>query len=140
MRVKELSERSGVEPHIVRYYTRLGLLQPVRERGNRYRSYAQQDVQRVCFIRGARRLGFGLKEVRVILTDADRGSPLRPAVRTLIARRARENAQRLWRLNRLQKRVEAFISSWTALPGEKCTGDSLSQLIDLVASDGEHLI
>lgn len=139
MRVKELSERSGVAPHVIRYYTRLGLLHPVRERRNRYRSFAQDDVYRVRFIRGARWLGFTLNDVQAILSDADRGVSPCPEVRSLIAERARENARRLESLNRLQARMEDSIERWATLPDRLPTNESLCYLIDLVATEGEFL-
>lgn len=139
MRVKELSDRSGVAPHVIRYYTRLGLLHPARERRNRYRSYTGDDVYRVRFIRGARWLGFTLRDVEAILADADRGVSPCPEVRRLIALRARENAQRLVVLNRLQGRMEESIARWASLPDRLPTHDSLCHLIDLVARESEAL-
>ena len=42
MRIKELSERSGVSRHTLRYYEKLGLLTPaVREAGNNSRDYSE---------------------------------------------------------------------------------------------------
>lgn len=136
MRVKELSDRTGVEPHVIRYYTRLGLLHPVREQHNRYRTFSSSDIYRVRFIRGARWLGFTLNDIQSILSDADRGVSPCPEVRNLIAVRAGENARRLATLNRLQHRMEQAIEQWSVLPDRTPTNDSLCHLIDLVA--GEH--
>jgi|TARA_Y100001933_G_scaffold188422_1_gene187469 DNA-binding transcriptional MerR regulator len=139
MRVKELAERSGVAAHVIRYYTRLGLLHPVRERGNRYRSYAKQDVYRVRFIRRARWLGFTLSDVGSILEEADSGVSPCPEVRDLIERRARENHRRLDAVNALQQRMEASIARWATLPDRLPDHDSLCYLIDLVA-EGDDLL
>jgi DNA-binding transcriptional MerR regulator len=139
MRVKELSERSGVAPHVIRFYTRLGLLRPTRERRNHYRAYADTDVHRVRFIRRARWLGFTLSDVEAMLADADGGKSPCPEVRELIALRARENRQRLKALNRLQRRMEQSIALWATLPDRLPTHESLCYLIDLVAQGDDQL-
>lgn len=139
MRVKELAERSGVEAHVIRYYTRLGLLHPVRERGNHYRSYTKQDIYRVRFVRRARWLGFTLSDVGRILEEADSGVSPCPEVRDLVEVRARENHRRLEAVNALQQRMEASIALWATLPDRLPDHDSLCYLIDLVG-DGDDLL
>jgi DNA-binding transcriptional MerR regulator len=133
MRVKELSDRSGVASHVIRYYSRLGLLHPRRERANGYRAYAEADVYRVRFIRRARRLGFSLQDVELILGDADRGESPCPEVRRLIAQRAWENRRRLEALTELQQRMESAISRWARMPDQLPDHRSLCHLIDIVA-------
>ncbi|MBK79933.1 MAG: MerR family transcriptional regulator [Gammaproteobacteria bacterium] len=133
MRVKELAQRSGVAPHVIRYYTRVGLLHPARERGNRYRAYALTDVQRVRFIRRARWLGFNLSDVGTILADADQGLSPCPETRHLIQLRARENHRRLMAVGALQARMEDAIAQWSRLPDRLPDHASLCYLIDLVA-------
>ena len=69
-----LSERSGVNVETVRYYERVGLLQkPARSTGG-YRLYQTTDVDRLCFIRRARDLGFSLDEIRHLLGLVDQKS------------------------------------------------------------------
>jgi MerR family Zn(II)-responsive transcriptional regulator of zntA len=46
----------GVTPDTVRYYTRAGLLEPVRNPTNSYKEYGKQDRQRLGFILSARLL------------------------------------------------------------------------------------
>lgn len=139
MRVKELAERSGVASHVIRYYSRLGLLHPRRERANGYRAYAEADVHRVRFIRRARWLGFSLQDVELILGDADRGKSPCPEVRRLIAERARENHQRLEALTGLQQRMESAIDRWSRMPDRLPDHRSLCHLIDMVA-DADPLL
>jgi DNA-binding transcriptional MerR regulator len=56
---------------LVRYYEKIGLLPPpARTRGN-YRSYGNEHLARLSFIRRARDLGFRLEEVRELLTLSD---------------------------------------------------------------------
>lgn len=135
MRVKELADHSGVAAHVIRYYTRLGLLHPRREPGNRYRAYATSDVYRVRFIRRARWLGFNLTDVAVILGEADRGSSPCPESRELIRRRAGENRKRLAQVNALQQRMDEAVARWARLPDRLPDHESLCYLIDMVARE-----
>jgi MerR family transcriptional regulator, mercuric resistance operon regulatory protein len=69
-----LSERSGVNVETIRYYERVGLLQkPARSTGG-YRLYQTTDVDRLCFVRRARDLGFSLDEIRHLLGLVDQKS------------------------------------------------------------------
>lgn len=133
MHVNDLAKQSGVPPHVVRYYTQIGLLTPKRDPKNRYRDYAAADVYRVRFIRRAKWLGFTLKDVEKILADADAGRSPCPEVREIVKIRARENHERLEDLHRLQRRVENAVAVWETLPDRRPDHDSLCYLIDTVA-------
>jgi MerR family mercuric resistance operon transcriptional regulator len=62
-----LSSHSGVNVETIRYYERAGLLPvPPRTEGGR-RSYGEDHVQRLTFIRRSRGLGFSLDEVRLLI-------------------------------------------------------------------------
>jgi MerR family Zn(II)-responsive transcriptional regulator of zntA len=70
--VSDLAKSAGVPAHVVRYYTRTGLLKPRGDRSNRYRLCTNADVTRLRFIRRAKSLGFTLGDIGQILRDADR--------------------------------------------------------------------
>jgi DNA-binding transcriptional MerR regulator len=76
--IGELAARAGVTAEAVRYYEREGVVPPATRGGpGRYRKYGEADVERLCFVKRARDLGFSLDEVRGLLALAD-GSPSRP--------------------------------------------------------------
>ena len=57
----------GIEPHTLRYYERLGLIQPRRSEGN-IRLYSQDDVDRLCCIKRLMGdLGINLAGIEVAL-------------------------------------------------------------------------
>ena len=92
MRVQQLADRLNVAPHVVRYYTRVGLLRPKREAANGYRRFSADDVKRVVFIRQAQRLGFTLAEIGHILEVSSRGKTPCPTVRAIVEERIAQNA------------------------------------------------
>jgi MerR family mercuric resistance operon transcriptional regulator len=68
MRIGELARRAGVNVQTVRYYERRGLLDDPRGRGDGYREYGADTLERLRFIRRAQELGFTLTEIEELLT------------------------------------------------------------------------
>ena len=71
MIASELAKTAGVNASVIRYYSRIGLLSPVRNPENGYRDFTPDDVDRVRFIKKAKWLGFTLKDVQIILDHSD---------------------------------------------------------------------
>jgi MerR family Zn(II)-responsive transcriptional regulator of zntA len=128
----EIAELAQVKASVVRYYTRIGLLNPSRNPENRYHQYTPRDVKRVRFIRKAKWLGFTLKDVKTILDEADSGkSPCRK-VRRIIGDRIVENQQRLKHLQQTQARMESAMAAWALLSDSAPGNESICGLIDNV--------
>lgn len=63
----EVADRASVSRETVRYYEKRGLIpRPPRTRGN-YRTYDESFVERICFIKRAREVGFTLNQVKELL-------------------------------------------------------------------------
>jgi MerR family mercuric resistance operon transcriptional regulator len=67
----ELAARTGCNLETIRYYEKIELLPEPPRRANGYRAYDERHVQRLRFILRARELGFGIEEVRGLLTLVD---------------------------------------------------------------------
>jgi MerR family transcriptional regulator, copper efflux regulator len=71
--IGELAERVGARPSALRYWERVGLLEPLPRVGGR-RRYAEDAVARVGLIRLCEDIGFGISEIRELLeTDPEGG-------------------------------------------------------------------
>jgi MerR family transcriptional regulator, aldehyde-responsive regulator len=57
MKIAEVSERYEISADTLRYYERIGLIQPVNRNGNGIRDYSEADVNRVEFIKCMRSAG-----------------------------------------------------------------------------------
>lgn len=65
--IGELARRAGLNAKTVRYYESIGLLgEPVRT-GAGYRTYADEDLERLRFIQSAKLLGLTLTEIKDVL-------------------------------------------------------------------------
>lgn len=135
--VTELANQSGTTAHAVRYYTRLGLLNPERHPDNGYRLYQPREVTWLRFIRQAKSLGFTLHEIRNVMHDAElRQSPC-PRVREILQRRIHDNRQKIAALQALQTRMEQALLQWSDMPDGTPNGHSVCHLIETVADVNE---
>jgi MerR family mercuric resistance operon transcriptional regulator len=67
MTISQLAGGAGVTVETVRYYQRIGLLRTPRRPGHGFRSYSDEDVLHLRFIRHGQTLGFTLDEIAVLL-------------------------------------------------------------------------
>lgn len=68
MKIKEVSERTGLTKKTIRYYEAEGLLSPEKQwqNGREYRNYSEADIQRLTKIAALRRARFSVEEIRHI--------------------------------------------------------------------------
>jgi MerR family transcriptional regulator, Zn(II)-responsive regulator of zntA len=130
MTAQALADRSRVPVENVRYYTRRGLLKPVRHRKNNYRLYQESDIARLRFIRQAKNLGYTLKEIAGIFEQGKRGDSPCPMVREIIERRIADNRKRLDEMLGLQERMETALACWAEMPDKAPDGHSVCHLIE----------
>jgi DNA-binding transcriptional MerR regulator len=89
LRVGEVAALAHVTVRALHHYDRIGLLRPSGRSESGYRLYTQQDLERLQTVLLYKELGFGLGEIRDLLTEPgfDRREALR-AQRAQLARRA----------------------------------------------------
>lgn len=133
MMVTELARAASVTPHVVRHYSRIGLLKPFRNEDNGYKLYNRNDLHRLLFIRRAKYLGYTLADIRGILDEARHGNSPCPHVRRIIQKRIEENRAKLAELTRLQDRMEEALREWHDLPDGMPNGSSVCYLIESMA-------
>lgn len=91
MSIGEIAARFGLAPHVLRHWESVGLLEPARAVAGR-RRYGNEHLYRIAVILRAKEAGFGLDDIRDMITTGSVGG------RTAILRRRRvELAQRIAR-------------------------------------------
>jgi MerR family transcriptional regulator, redox-sensitive transcriptional activator SoxR len=87
--IGQLARRSGFNASAIRFYEEQGVLpEPARVSGQR--RYTEEAVRRLEIVDVAKRAGFSLDEVRLMLTAADEGAPASEQLRALSLRRLPE--------------------------------------------------
>lgn len=133
MIVSELARTAGVTPHAVRYYARIGLLRPEKDRFNSYRRFGRDDVRRLGFIRKAQHLGFTLDEIAQLIEACERRLPTCPLVRDIVSCRIAETDEKIHALSDLRDRMARALQAWEALPDGHPDGETVCHLIESLA-------
>src|SRR5512145_1063231 len=128
MTVTQVARQAKVSPHTVRYYTRIGLLQPARRRDNGYKEFNTRELDRLRFIRRAQRLGFTLAEIEEILRRAARHESPCPLVRQIVAKRIQENRAVLDEVSALVARMEWAAAKWATMKDGVPDGNAVCAL------------
>ncbi len=69
MTIREVEQRVGITKNNIRFYERMGLLKPDRERENHYRNYSESDINRLKMIRLLRSLYVPVGEIKSVLEE-----------------------------------------------------------------------
>jgi MerR family redox-sensitive transcriptional activator SoxR len=72
--IGEIAKRAGVRASAIRYYEKIGLL-PKTARLNGRRYYDESTLERLAIMRFAKRVGFSIAELRILLKDTPRRPP-----------------------------------------------------------------
>ncbi len=107
--ISQLAKAAEVPTTTVRYYERIGLVEPEdRSQGN-YRLYSDESLRKLKFIRAAQSIGFQLDDVRTLL-DAGDAEPL-PCedVQVLIEDRLAEIEERLKDLRHVKRVLKSAL-------------------------------
>ena len=67
MKISHAAEKARLPVKTVRYYADIGLVAPADRSASGYRSYDQDAVQKLIFIRRARAFGFSITKCRELL-------------------------------------------------------------------------
>ena len=107
--IGQLSQAADVPTSTVRYYERVGLLQPDGRSSGNYRAYSPAALKRLRFIRAAQATGFTLYDVTALLSLRDGETAPCQEVQSLIEERLADATQRLKDLQHVQKVLKASL-------------------------------
>jgi MerR family transcriptional regulator, mercuric resistance operon regulatory protein len=83
--IGRLADATGVNIETIRYYERIRLLHAPPRTSGGHRSYHDDHVRRLQFVRRARELGFGIDAIRALLKLAEGKNPSCQDVRSIAA-------------------------------------------------------
>ena len=109
--IGDLAKRAGTKVVTVRYYEQIGLLPvPSRTAGN-YRTYSNEHLRRLRFIRRCRDLGFTLDQIRDLLRLSSQKDEECGEVDRITAQHLIEVEQKISDLRRLAKELRRLNNS-----------------------------
>lgn len=105
MKIGNLAQATGTQVETIRYYEREQLLpMPARTAGN-YRSYGEEHIERLSFIRYCRSLDMTLSEIRVLLHFKDAPGENCGEVNALLDEHLGHVATRIRELRHLERQL-----------------------------------
>jgi MerR family copper efflux transcriptional regulator len=116
MNIGEASKVSGVSSKMIRHYEEAGLIRPAMRTESNYRVYSPNDIEVLRFVRQARRLGFPMKQISLLLgLWEDRRRPS-SEVKRLAKEHIAELELRIQELTEMKETLEHL--------AQHCRGDS----------------
>jgi DNA-binding transcriptional MerR regulator len=127
MRIGILAERTGTTALTIRYYEEIGLLRAPGRTGGQ-RSYDNEDVRRLAFIRRCRNFDFSIEEIRSLLSLL-RGRQSCTQARKLAEHHLVTLRSKLAELQALEKSIASLVRECTAT----CDGGAAPDCVILQA-------
>ena len=91
--IKEVSQRTGLSAHTLRYYEKIGLLPQVERTDSNHRRYTDQDVQWITSIKRLKATNMPLAEIQRYAALRQQGSGTEEARMQLLVDHARRLEQ-----------------------------------------------
>jgi MerR family transcriptional regulator, copper efflux regulator len=140
MRIGQLAKRAGVTVQTIRFYEREGLLAPPSRTASGYRAYTINDLERVRVIRVCQKVGFTLKDVKVVLEPhavlasgrgaSDARSAAREKMLTFARHRLAEIEEKLATLTQMRTDMAALVATLAAEDSMVCPASRTKQQLD----------
>lgn len=117
MRISEVSKKTNLRAHTIRFYEKEGLLSRryVQRKKNNYRDYAEEAINRILLIKEGQLAGFTIAELRE-LTSADEGGTAADERQVILIQRKLASIDR--KIGRLQT-FKAYLVKKLALMEQK---------------------
>ena len=117
--IQEVSEKTGLTAHTLRYYEKEGLISGVERTSGGFRQYTDEDLERLGLIRCLKNTGMSIREIsRFVQLSREGDQTLRERVEILRAQREQvlarmaEMQQHLdkvsWKLNFFSERLRDY--------------------------------
>ena len=109
--IGELARKTGTKVNTIRFYEDVGLLpKPVRTASGR-RTYGNDDLRRLAFIRHARALGFGTAVIRSLVALAEDPEQDCGEAKQIAAHHLVDVEQRIEQLTALKAELHRMVAS-----------------------------
>ena len=130
LKISELSEKTGLSAHTLRYYEKHGLINASNRSEAGYRFYTDSDVRRVQFVKTARNTGFSLEDIGQLLSiRVDKLSHSCQEVTDITRKKLDEVNAKLTELQSMQQTLELLLESCCGGP-ENATHCSIMEALD----------
>src|SRR5918995_5410242 len=107
--IGKVAQRVGIRPSAIRYYERQRILQATVRGANGYRSYSDEAVKLLLFVKRAQSLGITLKEIKPLLSLASQGQQPCSHVKEVARNHLEEIDHKIRELQALRNELRALL-------------------------------
>jgi len=129
MRIGEVAAAADVAPETVRYYEKRGLLAAPRRTANGYRTYDDNALNQLRFIRTAQAAGLTLAEIRRVIVLRNDGTTPCSHVEALLSDKLVEVRERQRQLTALEYELARLVERSTTLDPADCRPDDVCHIL-----------
>jgi len=129
MRIGEVAAAADVAPETVRYYEKRGLLAAPRRTANGYRTYDDNALNQLRFIRTAQAAGLTLAEIRSVIELRNDGTTPCGHVETLLSDKLAEVRDRQRQLTVLEHELARLVERSATLDPADCRPDDVCHIL-----------
>ena len=137
MRIGQLAAQTGYSVRTIRFYEQCGILPTPERLPSGYRSYDQDAVTRLRFVRAAQALGLSLAEIAEVLRIRDHQGPPCSYVAELLDTHIGALDRRIDELTALRDELRARRPLGAAPDPARCQSDQVCYLIEGDVSEGD---
>lgn len=119
MKIGEVSRRTGCNVETIRYYERIGVIEPPPRKGA-FRDYGPTDIGRLRFVRRARELGFTLQEVQALLALAPQSDENCDQVQRIAQEHLTNVRAKMADLDRMETALAALVERCDENQNDQC--------------------
>lgn len=108
MNIGQAAKASGVNAKMIRHYESIGVIPKAGRSEGGYRTYTENDVHILNFVRRARDLGFSMKEIKKLVGLWRNKSRASAEVKELALKHVRELDQKIQQLEAMSKSLKSL--------------------------------
>lgn len=117
MKISEISAVTGVPIDTLRYYEKIKLLY-IERTDSGVRTYSDNDINSVRFIKQAQRIGFSLEDIAHLLRFRADPQGAKPQVRAMINNKLTLIHERIEELHQLENELSALVNQCRTSDGD----------------------
>jgi DNA-binding transcriptional MerR regulator len=120
--IQEVAKLTGLSPHTLRYYERIGLLDPVGRDPSGHRRFASEDIAWLAFVTRLRTTGMSIRQMKQFADLRRRGISTITDRRALLQAHRREVEARMRALEADLAAIDAKITQYEEMETRLATG------------------
>jgi len=128
--ISKAAKLSGLSSKTIRFYEEKGVIAPARRAANGYRTYSEQQLEQLRFIKRSRDLGFSLEQSRELLELLQNPHRRSAEVKARVLEHVEHLNTQLAQLNEMRDQLLAL--------SDQCRGDDNAECPILNALSGEQ--